>query len=441
MSATSQISHSCTPQRGRWPREAIEDLIRRERFDYQRIELPHGLATDGEDRSSTADAIFPPDLTGRTVLDVGSNLGFFCFEAARRGARRVLGVDVDPENVRKARLLADCLGLDVEFRVLDVEKDPIGEDFDYVLAINLLHHLRNPLATIETLVERTRTRLALEVAGLGRHERRKLGLPAWRSRILGASPIVYVGRGSTSPPPPGKSRRSGFGGQRFFFSSDSLVNLLRYQRCTFARVEVEPSRHKQRYVLKADKRRIRKLVVIAGVTASGKTTLIDRLRRGEEPEIAAAIGLSTPASAVSYDAFDLIEPRSPYVDTVLFHYDILRPFRRSAHVHARDEALDVLRTADEVTVLTILPEADELVRRFDRAIIDPKRRFGMIRGGRRKLEVREILSDPARLSQWYETWFEYCRSRGIDSRVLLADEGKRIENVDVWSTRSIGDAA
>lgn len=35
----------------------------------------------------------PADLTGKRVLDIGCNEGFFCAEFARRGAREVVGVD------------------------------------------------------------------------------------------------------------------------------------------------------------------------------------------------------------------------------------------------------------------------------------------------------------------------------------------------------------
>lgn len=37
----------------------------------------------------------PADLTGKTVLDVGCNAGFYALEIKRRGAARVLGIDSD----------------------------------------------------------------------------------------------------------------------------------------------------------------------------------------------------------------------------------------------------------------------------------------------------------------------------------------------------------
>ena len=138
-------------------------------FSYQKIELPHGFSTSGRhDRSSTAKRIFPDDLSGKSVLDVGCRLGYFCFEALKRGAERVVGVDIDPDNVRKARLLADCLGFEARFEQLDIDREPIRESFDYVLGLNILHHLANPIGSLEQLAGVARERLVLEVAALRR---------------------------------------------------------------------------------------------------------------------------------------------------------------------------------------------------------------------------------------------------------------------------------
>jgi tRNA (mo5U34)-methyltransferase len=37
----------------------------------------------------------PEDLSGKTVLDIGCNAGFYALEMKRRGAARVVGIDSD----------------------------------------------------------------------------------------------------------------------------------------------------------------------------------------------------------------------------------------------------------------------------------------------------------------------------------------------------------
>src|SRR6266540_1024626 len=63
-------------------------------------------------------ASIPHDLTGATVLDIGCNGGFYCLEMKRRGAARVLGLDVDERYLNQARFAAETLGLDIEFQKL-----------------------------------------------------------------------------------------------------------------------------------------------------------------------------------------------------------------------------------------------------------------------------------------------------------------------------------
>ena len=51
-----------------------------------------------------------PDVSGRTVLDIGCNAGFYSIEMKRRGASRVLGIDSDERYLAQARLASETLG-------------------------------------------------------------------------------------------------------------------------------------------------------------------------------------------------------------------------------------------------------------------------------------------------------------------------------------------
>ena len=109
----------------------------------------------------------PEDLTGWSVLDIGAWHGYFSFECERRGADRVLAVD---------RFAWDTYGMDgflaaharlgsrVEHRRADVhELDPaeIGQ-FDLVLLLGVLYHLRNPLQALERIRRVTKRLLICE---------------------------------------------------------------------------------------------------------------------------------------------------------------------------------------------------------------------------------------------------------------------------------------
>jgi tRNA (mo5U34)-methyltransferase len=94
----------------------------------------------------------PEDLTGRSVLDIGCNAGFYSIEMKRRGASRVVGVDCDPRYLAQARFAAEVSGAEVEFHELSVYELPtLGERFDLVLFMGVLYHLRHPLLALDIL--------------------------------------------------------------------------------------------------------------------------------------------------------------------------------------------------------------------------------------------------------------------------------------------------
>ena len=96
----------------------------------------------------------PRDLTGKSVLDIGCNAGFYALEMKRRGAARVLGVDRDDAYLAQARFAAQVSGLHIELRKLDVyDVAELGETFDLVLFMGVLYHLRHPLLALDLLWE------------------------------------------------------------------------------------------------------------------------------------------------------------------------------------------------------------------------------------------------------------------------------------------------
>lgn len=96
----------------------------------------------------------PADLTGRTVLDIGCNAGFYAMEMKRRGAERVVGIDEDPRALEQARLAIEVSGLDIELRHLSVyDVARLGERFDVVLFLGVLYHLRHPLLALDLIHE------------------------------------------------------------------------------------------------------------------------------------------------------------------------------------------------------------------------------------------------------------------------------------------------
>jgi tRNA (mo5U34)-methyltransferase len=91
------------------------------------------------------------------VLDIGCNGGFYSVQMKRRGADRVLGIDVDERYLNQARFAAQTLELDIEFQQRSVyDVDRIEGQFDYVLFMGLFYHLRYPLFALDKIIKKVR---------------------------------------------------------------------------------------------------------------------------------------------------------------------------------------------------------------------------------------------------------------------------------------------
>jgi len=97
----------------------------------------------------------PLDLRGSTVLDIGCNAGFYSLEMKRRGADRVVAVDVDDRYLRQAQFAAEMLHLEIEFRKCSVyDVDSIPGQFDIVFFMGLFYHLRYPLFALDKIIKK-----------------------------------------------------------------------------------------------------------------------------------------------------------------------------------------------------------------------------------------------------------------------------------------------
>jgi tRNA (mo5U34)-methyltransferase len=151
-------------------RAEIEAEVSRLRW-YHSIHLGDGLVTPGV--FNTAKLLprigMPADLRGASVLDIGAWDGFFAFEAERRGADRVVATDSyawEGDGKRGFQLARRILGSKVEDRDLDVlelSQETVGE-FDLVLFLGVLYHMKDPLVGLEHVASVTRNQLILSTA-------------------------------------------------------------------------------------------------------------------------------------------------------------------------------------------------------------------------------------------------------------------------------------
>ena len=213
---------------------------------YHTIDLGHGLVPRAVyDLRSVVDRYgIPESLDGMTVLDVGTGDGFFAFEMERRGAERVVAVDLarlgdcDWLPQRRAEIGAGAGNQDwpthfrlaremrksaVEYRHANIyELSPYNVGtFDLVFCGSLLLHLQNPLGALLAIRSVTRTMAVVETSLDAKLEAR----PELVERAV-------LGFG-----PPDREARHGENNVFWQFTSGALAKMLEF--AGFARVEVQ----------------------------------------------------------------------------------------------------------------------------------------------------------------------------------------------------------
>jgi 2-polyprenyl-6-hydroxyphenyl methylase/3-demethylubiquinone-9 3-methyltransferase len=90
-------------------------------------------------------------LEGKTALDVGCGAGLLAEPLARLGAN-VTGIDASPEVIAVAREHAAAIGLEIDYRVGDVQT--LEREFDLVTAMEVIEHVANPQLFVKALAKR-----------------------------------------------------------------------------------------------------------------------------------------------------------------------------------------------------------------------------------------------------------------------------------------------
>jgi 2-polyprenyl-6-hydroxyphenyl methylase/3-demethylubiquinone-9 3-methyltransferase len=106
---------------------------------------------DQVDRHWQGDECSRAPLEGKTALDVGCGAGLLTEPLARLGAK-VTGIDASPEVIAVARGHAGAMGLEIDYRVGDVQA--LDGKFDLVTAMEVVEHVADPATFLKALAKR-----------------------------------------------------------------------------------------------------------------------------------------------------------------------------------------------------------------------------------------------------------------------------------------------
>jgi tRNA (mo5U34)-methyltransferase len=120
------------------------------------------------------DGHFGDRLSKAECLDIGCHEGFYSLAMSRRGVRSVTAIDARPENLRRARFVADAMGIgNIQYspgRVETLGAD-LGRTFELTLFLGVLYHVEDPMRCLRQVAAVTgemcviETQVVDEVAG------------------------------------------------------------------------------------------------------------------------------------------------------------------------------------------------------------------------------------------------------------------------------------
>lgn len=217
----------------RIPATELGKLTNAGELTYQSIDLKRSNTIRGADARDVFDDILPPSLAGDSLLDVGCAEGVFCLEAKKRGANFVHGIDIRPERLGLARIEGRASGIDADFSLRDIQRQPIGRQYDHILLLNVIHHLDQPFQVLKNLANSTTKSLVIEFPGLYdvKFGATVSGLPDG----LDALPLIGV------------SMLDG-ADQTFVYSPAAIERLMRGPPYNFSRVDISGSKMEKRFL-------------------------------------------------------------------------------------------------------------------------------------------------------------------------------------------------
>ena len=385
--------------------ERVAKLLESEHIRYQNINLGGGETTGGHTRTSMDDILFASDLKGLRLLDIGSALGHFCLEALKHGASAATGLETSPERARHAREIADIVDPRAQYIPADFEYwDSTDKSFDVVLCLNVLHHLYDPVNALRKIMRITARRFYLEVAPVSVRDVVKMANPL---ALFGASglPVILLG-------PTANSTRAA--DRTFTFSKKAIATIVNGHSKAYESVLFHKSNFKGRWIVEARRRDIGHLVVVSGPTSVGKSSFIKAL---DDPKLRKKFGIADGYTTIGANRLDDLTPGRH--DTLVFHYDMLRPFDRPLQSHGRDPAFHLLQSAEKITFITLAASGEVLRKRIRTSEAQPTNRKGR---KRHKLLFKQY-ANPAFLKAWYDAWATATAPFNGKTFIVRADEG------------------
>ena len=378
------------------------------------------------DYSALIAILFSGDMAQKTFLDAACELGAFCFEAERRGMQQVKGVDREKRSIEACWSIASEHASRVKFEVIDWELDRIKERFDFVVFLDRLCQLRNPLSALEALAACTREILVIELTCYRARSYLEGFLLSAAYQVAKHIPMIFLGGlGRTN-----RNKAS------FFVTECAFETILTRHRYQFARVEFVAGDRPGNVIAIAHKRTIGHLVIVAGVPASGKTTLIDKLLAGDLPDLAKGLRFDNADKWTITGFGDVHRLGEPNIPNLILHYNITTPMIECDLYGYESGLLDLVNAARHTSVVTLWCSPDVLSQRYrDNRV--RRTFFGSKRAKRKQKNARllSLYNDAYKLPDIFRQWLNFIQRHSSELVIFDSGGNDRILDIDEWESQ------
>ena len=144
---------------------------------YHKINFGDGLTTSRFDYAWDPEHMWekwiepylPPDLSGKSVLDLGCSSGYLSMKMKKRGTSRVVSVDYLDQFIRQANFVSKWFNVDLEIIKQEAHTFVLTteEQFDYIIFFGLFYHLKYGVLVFDRLAEMAKEKLFFQSVTVG----------------------------------------------------------------------------------------------------------------------------------------------------------------------------------------------------------------------------------------------------------------------------------
>lgn len=188
---------------------------------------------------------------------------------------------------------------------------------------------------------------------------------------------------------------------------------------------------------------VKSLIIIAGVSGVGKSTLIGRMKQDELPDLSAQLGILYPSLYSCYQGEQLNGQAKILDAQVILHYDFLYIASIQSDIRYLSDAV---HTQTGITALTLCASADELQRRIYLRFCRTLRQFSFrpdtYKGKRliRLYKTMNIYKDTQRTLSLYHSWSEgVLQEMSVDTHLILDCSGTKVGLAETYDLRVVAE--